>query len=179
MLTRRHMEVATGLGLAAYGAVVCYGSLEHGIGWADNGPTAGYFPFRIGALIVALGFGIAARYATIGAHRRPPALAAADASNPSHTRIDFDHGFLDPGALGRIASVFVPTAIAAALIPWLGLYIAAVLFLVFSMRTLGHVPLWKGALIAVVLMTVFYVIFEFWFQVPIEKGILMPLVGLY
>ncbi|MBE7186093.1 MAG: tripartite tricarboxylate transporter TctB family protein [Methylobacterium mesophilicum] len=179
MLTRRHMEVGTGLALSIFGAVVCYGSLENGIGWAETGPTAGYFPFRIGAIIVALGLAIAVRYGLTGLQHRGAALAAADASSPTETVADFDRRFFEAGALKRIASVFVPTAAAAALIPWLGLYIAAVLFLVVSMWILGRVPLWKGALISVALMAAFYLIFEFWFQVPLEKGVLMPLVGLY
>ena len=29
-----------------------WGAVEHEIGWGDAGPAAGYFPFRIGALIV-------------------------------------------------------------------------------------------------------------------------------
>jgi len=63
MLTRRHVEVITGLCVALLGAVTAYGSLENGIGWTDFGPASGYFPFRIGILLLALGLVIAARYA--------------------------------------------------------------------------------------------------------------------
>lgn len=179
MLTRRHMEVGTGLVLALLGAVVAYGATENGIGWSDVGPAAGYFPFRIGLLVVVLGLVIAIRYALVGRLRRPAEIAAADPSAPTVTQVDVDGRFFEEGALGRVASVFVPTAVAAALIPWLGLYFAAVLFLVFSMMTLGKVPLWKALLISAATMAAFFVIFEFWFQVPLEKGMIMPLLGIY
>ncbi|WP_157944620.1 tripartite tricarboxylate transporter TctB family protein [Mangrovicella endophytica] len=178
MLTRRHMEVGTGLALALLGAVVLYGSTENGIGWTDVGPAAGYFPFRIGLLIVVLGVAIAIRYALAGRMRRPADVAAADPSHPTEGFAAFDSRFLEDGALGRIASVFLPTAVAAALIPWLGLYLASVLFLIFSMMTLGKLPLWKAGLISVGTMVAFYAIFEIWFQVPLEKGVVLPLLGI-
>ncbi len=90
-----------------------------------------------------------------------------------------DERFLEDGALGRIASVFVPTAVSAALIPWLGVYLSGALFLVFSMMTLGKVGLVKASIISVATMAVFFVTFEFWFQVPLAKGVVMPLLGIY
>lgn len=178
MMTRRHMEVGTGLALALIGAVTLYGSLENGIGWTEIGPAAGYFPFRIGLLIVVLGLAIAVRYALIGRQRRPARLAAADPVHPTEAVAAFDARFFEPGSFGRILVLFAPTAIAAALIPSLGLYLASVLFLVFSMWKLGQVPVWKGLLISVAVMVAFYLIFEFWFQVPLEKGVVLPLLGL-
>ncbi|WP_192847042.1 tripartite tricarboxylate transporter TctB family protein [Aureimonas sp. AU4] len=178
MLTRRHMEVGTGLVLAALGTVAIVGSLENGIGWQEGGPAAGYFPFRIGVLIVVLGLAIAVRYAMIDRQRRPAETAASDPSHATETVAAFDHRFFEPGALNRIALMFVPTAVAAALLPWLGLYLGSVLFLVFSMRALGQVPIWKGTLISVAVMVAFYLIFEIWFQVPLEKGVVLPLLGL-
>ncbi len=179
MLTRRHMEVGTGLGFALFGGVVAFGATENGIGWSDVGPSAGYFPFRIGLLVVALGLGIAARYAVAGRMRRPARLAAADPSAPTETVADFDGRFFEPGALRRVASVLLPTAVAAASIPWLGLYLASVLFLVFAMATLGRVGIAKATLISVVTMAAVFLIFERWFQVPLAKGVLMPLLGIY
>src|SRR5688572_18414399 len=52
LVSRTTMEVATALATAAIGAAVLWGSVEHDIGWGDSGPAAGYFPFRIGALIM-------------------------------------------------------------------------------------------------------------------------------
>ena len=100
-------------------------------------------------------------------------------SAPTETVADFDGRFFEPGALRRVASVLLPTAVAAASIPWLGLYLASVLFLVFAMATLGRVGIAKATLISVVTMAAVFLIFERWFQVPLAKGVLMPLLGIY
>jgi hypothetical protein len=184
MLTRRHVEVATGLVLAGLGAITAYGSLENGTGWTDFGPAAGYFPFRIGLLLVVLGLVIAVKHGLTNRQRvTSGAVLAVDTESAApallHGASGLDTHFFEPGALGRIAAVFVPTAVCAAFIPWLGLYIAGTLFLVFSIVTLGKVPLAKAVLIAVATMAATFVLFEFWFQVPLAKGVLMPLLGIH
>jgi hypothetical protein len=180
MVTRRHVEVVTGLALALIGAVTAYGARENGIGWTDFGPAAGYFPFRIGLLVLLFGLAIALRYGLTGRRRVRP-VAEAEIAGPAamHPASGLDERFLEDGALGRIASVFVPTAVAAALIPWLGVYFACGLFLVFSIVTLNKSSLAKALLIAVCTMAAFFVLFEFWFQVPLAKGVLMPLLGIH
>jgi len=184
MLTRRHVEVATGVALAALGGITAYGSLENGTGWTDFGPAAGYFPFRIGLILVALGLAIALKYGLTG--RRAAASNASvvddtEIAGPAalHPATNFDERFFEPGSLGRIASVFIPTAVSAALIPWLGLYLSGALFLVFSMMTLGKVGVAKALVIALCTMGAFFVLFEFWFQVPLAKGVVMPLLGIH
>ena len=180
MVTRRHIEVATGLCLALIGVVTAVGSLENGIGWTDFGPAAGYFPFRIGILVTLLGLAIAIRYG-LTHRRRAPAGADTEVAGPAALEgpTGLDERFLEDGALGRIAAVFVPTAVSAALIPWLGVYLSGGLFLVFSIVTLGKVGLLKALAIAVATMGAFFVLFEFWFQVPLAKGVVMPLLGIY
>jgi hypothetical protein len=60
-LSRFAMEIGVALSTGAFGAAVCYGSIEAGTGWTDMGPDAGYFPFYIGLLIM---FGSAANLIT-------------------------------------------------------------------------------------------------------------------
>src|SRR3712207_9213848 len=52
LVSRTTMEIATALATCAVGAAVMWGAVEHDVGWGDSGPAAGYFPFRIGVLIV-------------------------------------------------------------------------------------------------------------------------------
>lgn len=180
MLTRRHVEVITGLCVALLGAVTAYGSLENGIGWTDFGPASGYFPFRIGILILVLGLVIAARYA-LSHRRRAPAQAAPEVTGPAalHDDAGLDERFMPDGAIGRIGSILVPTTICAALIPWLGLYLSGGLFLLFSIITLGETGFPKALAISVGVMAAFFFMFEWWFQVPLAKGIIMPAIGIY
>ena len=51
--------------------------------------------------------------------------------------------------------------------------------LVCSSMTLGKVGVVKAATISIATMAVFFVTFEFWFQVPLAKGVVMPLLGIY
>ncbi len=181
MVTRRHIEVATGLFGNPSGC-------RHGL-WqpGERHRLDGFRPVR-------RLFPVPHRHHPDGARprnrrqirphgrRRAPANLEAQAAGGAvalHEPTGLDERFLEDGALGRIASVFVPTAISAALIPWLGVYLSGALFLVFSMMTLGKVGLVKAATISVATMAVFFVTFEFWFQVPLAKGVVMPLLGIY
>ena len=48
----RSAEVAMAAFFLAIGALVIYDSARLGIGWADDGPRAGYFPFYVGLIII-------------------------------------------------------------------------------------------------------------------------------
>ena len=52
LVSRSAMEMAFALLTMVFGATVISGALEFSIGWGEIGPEAGYFPFRIGTLIV-------------------------------------------------------------------------------------------------------------------------------
>ncbi|MFA6262689.1 MAG: tripartite tricarboxylate transporter TctB family protein, partial [Bacteroidia bacterium] len=51
----RWPELLVALLLVAVAALIMTDSLRVGIGWADDGPRAGYFPFYIGLLLLASG----------------------------------------------------------------------------------------------------------------------------
>ena len=53
-IRRQAMEVSMAGLLAAFAAVVIYGSLQLASGWGDTGPQAGYFPLRLGVLLLAV-----------------------------------------------------------------------------------------------------------------------------
>jgi putative tricarboxylic transport membrane protein len=48
-------ELGVALVFIVAGALVVHGSLEQGVGWTPTGPESGYFPLRIGWLLVAVG----------------------------------------------------------------------------------------------------------------------------
>jgi hypothetical protein len=74
--------------------------------------------------------------------------------------------------------VLVPAAIYVALIGWTGIYVASTLFIAFFMRWLGKYAWWKVAAVSIGNSVVFFLIFEFWFKVPLPKGTLESLLGL-
>ncbi len=53
ILSRRTAEIGFALLLLGFGAAIVVGARELETGWGSSGPEAGYFPFRIGLLIVA------------------------------------------------------------------------------------------------------------------------------
>jgi len=142
----------------ALGAIVIFDSVRLGIGWKEDGPQAGYFPFYIGAIIcISTLINLLA------------ALAAAMKRNPT---------FVEVGQLKLVLSVLVPTAVYVGLIGWIGIYLASALFVALFMRWLGKYPWWKVTAVAAGNSVVFFLIFEVWFKIPLPKGPLEALLGL-
>lgn len=79
--------------------------------------------------------------------------------------------------LRRTASMFVPTALLVAAMPFTGLYVAACVYLVYMARTHGGFPWWKSLLLGVGSTAVFFGVFELWFGVPLVKGPLETWLG--
>ena len=52
LVSRFALEIGFALLTMAFGATVILGALEFSIGWGEIGPEAGYFPFRIGTIMV-------------------------------------------------------------------------------------------------------------------------------
>jgi len=140
------------------GAIVVYDSWRLGAGWSEDGPQAGYFPFYIGLLVCAasaVNFG----QALLGKRDREKAFVAVE-------------------ALKLVLSVLVPAVIYVGLIGWLGIYVASSVFIAFFMRWLGKYAWWKVAAVSIGNSVVFFLIFEYWFKVPLPKGPLEALLGL-
>ncbi|MFK8254151.1 tripartite tricarboxylate transporter TctB family protein [Ancylobacter terrae] len=158
LASRRSMELGTAVAIAVFGAVVATESLGHDIGWsADTGPGAGYFPFRIGLLLIVLSLGIF--------------LQAL--------RMDGGEGFVTGEELRSSLAVFVPTAVLVAAMPWLGCYVTSFAYLVFMMRRHGEFGWPRALLLSGAVMTVFFLVFEIWFRVPLAKGPIENALGIY
>jgi putative tricarboxylic transport membrane protein len=152
-------ELAVAALFFIFGAIVIIDSVRLGVGWQEvHGPRPGYFPFYIGLIIC-----IASLVNAVLALRVPRAQ---------------DKTFVERGQLKMVLTVLIPTAIFAALVTWIGIYVSAVLFIGFFMRWLGRYPWWKVAAVSVVTVVVFHVIFEIWFKVPLPKGPLESMLGL-
>ena len=141
------------------GAVVIVDSLRLGIGWQEvHGPRPGYFPFYVGLIICVS--------AAVNLVR---ALMIGEQQNKT---------FVQVGQLKLVLTVLVPTAIYAAIVGWIGIYVSSILFIAFFMRWLGKYAWWKAAAVSVGAAVAFYLIFEVWFKVPLPKGPLESLLGI-
>jgi hypothetical protein len=154
--THKTVEAGVTLLIAAFGAIVIFGSVKAGINWGAEGPRAGFFPFYIGVFIVA-----------------------ASAINLWNGLRDGNDGlFAEWGQLRQVMSVVVPTAIYVGSMPFTGLYVASIIFIAWFMRWLGKYS-WLTVLgVAFGMPIVTYFIFERWFLVPLPKGPIEEWLGL-
>ncbi|HTM61306.1 MAG TPA: tripartite tricarboxylate transporter TctB family protein [Burkholderiales bacterium] len=139
------------------GAVVVYDSVRLGARWAEDGPQAGYLPFYVGLLVCA--------------------SALVNFVIALVNRKDAERDFVELGKLKLVLAVLVPAVIYVALISWIGIYVASVIFIAFFMRWLGKYAWWKVAVVSVGVMVAFFLIFEVWFLVPLPKGPVENLLG--
>jgi hypothetical protein len=154
---RRSAEFWTAIGVALFGALISAESLTHDIGWNETGPGPGYFPFRVGLLLV-----VAAVLLVVQSVRSAPRDA-----------------FLTSAQRRRVLSVFWPTlALVAAMFP-LGCYLPSAAYLSWMMRRHGGYSWLVSAASAIAITVVFYAVFDLWFRVPLAKGPLEAALGLY
>jgi putative tricarboxylic transport membrane protein len=140
--------IVAGLFMAA-ASLIMYDNWRIGARWADDGPQAGYFPFRIGAIMFIAGA------VTFGVNL----LARTPSSN-----------FVDRSQARQVLQVLVPTTVFVVSIGYLGIYLAAAVFITFFMWWLGKYPVYKILPIAVLVPVVLFFMFEVWFLVPLPKG---------
>jgi len=136
--------------LVVIGAVVIFEARRLGSGWASDGPGAGYFPFYIGIIICVSGLGII--YQSLFGKARDT------------------NAFVDRVQLGRVLSVLLPAVVYVLGITFLGLYVASAIYIALFMIILGKYPVLKSVLVGLVVNSLFFMMFEVWFKVPLFKG---------
>lgn len=143
----------------AFGAAVCYGSIDVGAGWTDMGPDAGYFPFYVGLLIV-LGSLVNAVQAFVK-HRSTGEI------------------FIDLARLKVVGSFLLPLLAFAAISAWLGLYVGTALYIAATTCFQGRYKWWIALPSGIGVSLFFFIVFEIGFQVPLLKGPVEAWLGLY
>lgn len=154
--SHRSAEIGVAGFMAFLALIGIYGSLQVGIGWAEDGPRAGFFPFYV-SLIVLISCAV----------------------NVVSVLLVRDTGklFAEWSQLRQVVSVLVPTAIYVALVPYAGIYAASALLIGFFMIWFGRYN-WLFAIgIAILVPVLTFFMFEIWFLVPLPKGPLENLLG--
>jgi hypothetical protein len=151
----RKAEVICALVLLAVGAVVCYDAVRQGaFGWGLSGPEPGMYPFLLG-LGMMVGSVIVLGQTFLSSLRR------ARAENKP---------FLPPGALRPVLSVAIPATLMVLLTEYIGLYLAAGLYLAVYMRWIGRHRWISVAAVSILLPLAGYVVFDKWFLIPMPAG---------
>jgi putative tricarboxylic transport membrane protein len=154
----RWPEVAVAVFLLAIAGLVIKDSLRIGIGWSDDGPKSGYFPFYIGlALALSSGFVLIKQ---LIAWRRT------------------EEAFAERSQLAQVVSVLVPMVIYVALIAWLGIYLASFILIAYFMKKHGGYRWVLTLAVALGVPLAFFLVFEKWFLVLLPKGPIERMLGM-
>lgn len=153
--TRRALEIWTAGAVAAVGLVVSVESLTHDIAWNEAGPGSGYFPFRVGVLLIGI--------ALIQVVRGRRAARRDDRASGPVTFVTRDE-------LHRSLSVFWPTAALVASMFLLGSYVPSGIYLAWMLRRHGGRGWPASIAYGAVVMAIFFLIFDVWFRVPLARG---------
>ena len=154
--SHRSVEAGVAVVIAAVGLICVLGSLKVGIGWGDEGPRAGFFPFYIGLIIIVSS--VANLYALFTSGK--------------------EYGlFASWGQILKVLSVVIPTAIYVSVLPFIGIYLASALLIGTFMMWLGKYRWTIAVPVAVLVPVLTFVFFERWFLVPLPKGPIERLLG--
>ncbi len=144
------MEIVVAGILLALAVLIMVDNWRIGARWGDDGPQAGYFPFRVGAIMFV--------------------VSAATLVTNVMARGTASRSFVERSQLRQVLQVLAPTVVFVASIGLLGIYVAAALFITFFMWWLGKYPIHKILPIAIAVPVVLFLMFEVWFLVPLPKG---------
>jgi putative tricarboxylic transport membrane protein len=153
----RWPELAVAAFLMAIGGLVITDALRVGIGWAEDGPRSGYFPFFIGCALLAASAWVFVQ--TIVTWARERAV------------------FAERAQVAQVIAVLVPMTVYVAAIFPLGIYLASALLIAYFMRRYGAYRWLPIAAVALGVPLVFFLVFERWFLVPLPKGPIERLLG--
>jgi hypothetical protein len=154
--SHRSVEAGVAVVVGVLGLITVLGSLRVGIGWGDEGPRAGFFPFYIGLVII------------ISSVVNLFQLYAAEHDSAV---------FATWEQIYKVLTVVVPTAIYVALIPFSGIYVASALLIGLFMMWLGKYSAIVAIPTAIAVPIFFFITFERWFLVPLPKGPIEKLLG--
>src|ERR1700687_1036316 len=147
--SHRGVEIGVAGFMALLALIGVYGSLKVGIGWGDEGPRAGFFPFYISLVVLA-----------------------SCAVNVISVLVVADKGklFAKWDEIRQVVSVLIPTVIYVGLVPYVGIYVSSALLIAFFMRVFGHYSWIIAAAVAIVVPILIFLMFEMWFLVSLPKG---------
>ena len=144
------VEAAVAALLLVLALVVTQASLKLGAGWTSDGPGSGYFPFYVGVILAIASAGT---------------LYQALLGKKRNTSI-----FVDGEQLRRVLVVLVPALVFVGAIALVGIYVASAVYIAAFMIFLGKFGWVRSVVIGVATSTLFFLMFEVWFSVPLPKG---------
>ena len=147
---------------AIFGAIVLAESLTHDIGWNETGPGSGYFPFRVGVLLIGAA-----------------AVLLQNVAFGSSQTLRENGVFATGEEFRRTLSVFLPTVALVAAMSVLGCYVPSAVYLTWMLRRHRGYGWIRSAAFGAAVMAGFFLVFDVWFRVPLAKGPVEAALGIY
>jgi hypothetical protein len=157
LVSNRAMDIVVALIFVAVALLVIADSVRLGFRWEEGvGPGSGYFPFYVAVI-----------------------MGAASLVNLVRAIFDRQAGaevFVTRPAFWRVLAVLVPLIVFVFAIAFVGIYVAAAVFMALFMIYFGGYFVWALPVGAGVAVGLFF-LFEKWFLVPLPKGPLEAWLG--
>ncbi len=153
----RGPELAVAAFLLLVAGMVITDSLRVGIGWADDGPRSGYFPFYIGLLLLASSGTVFV--STLLRWRQPSPV------------------FAERSQLKTVFAMLIPMVVYVGGIALLGIYLSSLVLIAYFMRRYGKFGWPVTATVSIGVPLAFFLVFERWFLVQLPKGPIERLLG--
>jgi hypothetical protein len=148
----RKAQIIVAFFFVAIGIIVIVDAVRLGFRWGSSGPESGFFPFYLGvgtlicsAIVLSKGF---KEFKKEGSGER----------------------LIPERGLKPILWVLIPSTMMIILTEFVGLHIAAMIFLAFYMRAVGKIAWITVALVSILLPVSLYVVFDKLFLIPLPTG---------
>jgi hypothetical protein len=154
MVSRRALEIFVAALTGSFGAAILVSSISIGAGWTARGPGSGAFPAIAGALIVG---------GSVYNLLRGLALAPEPAIGGPQLR--------------KVAGMLLPAVAFVAVIPLVGLHVAAGLYIFGVVIAHRQWATWKAIALGIATPLALYAVFDWAFQVALPRGLLGTALG--
>ena len=151
-MTTKSADIMVAVILLCLGLVVGVDSFRLGSGWGMEGPKAGFFPIVM-AIIAVAGCLVIIRQAMKG-------TSSVKGSKP----------FVPAGGMKPVLTVFIPACGMVLLTEVVGLYLAAMIYLVTYIKIVGGYRWRTVLLVSIPIPLIFYWVFEKIFLIPMPAG---------
>lgn len=148
VITIRTAEIVVAVTIGLLSSLTLWSNYQLGAGWSPYGPEAGYFPMRLGIIILIASCVVL--FQAIRTNDRRP--------------------FLEVEQAKLVGVILLPLILYVFVIKYLGIYVSSAIFIMTFMFFLGKFTWWKSLGLGVLIMIAFFYIFEIQFMVPLPKG---------